>query len=420
MTIHNLAEAEKVLARYRPAVKELLGKDITLERMSVLMQAIGNPQENLNIIHIAGTSGKTSTAQYIAKMLQLTDNTVGLTTSPHVNTLLERIQVNGNNIEEAEFCKQLGQFLDIISGIDPQPTYFELLIAFTYYYFAKIKVDFAVIETGLGGLQDCTNVAHNIDKLCVITDIGFDHIKVLGNTLPKIAAQKAGIIYPGNGAMMFQQSPEVMEVFAAQCEKVGATLDIVNPNIIDDFRFRPSFPLYQRRNWVLAWSAYQRLANVYNLPVIKDELIEQSRSIVIPARMEKITHNGQTIILDGAHNAQKMAAFVASFRRLYPHVSPTILLSVRDRKDFTDLVKQLFPLAQRLILTSFHVSQDIEHRSAHLRDMKQFCQENGYREVVIEADQHAAFEALLADEAEVKVITGSFYLIQQLKQREHL
>lgn len=418
MTIRNLSEAEQILATYRPDVKEFLGKDMTLERMQPLMDVLGNPQDKLTIVHVAGTSGKTSTAYYIAKMLQLTGNKVGLTVSPHVDSLLERVQLNGVPVSEAEFCQEFTTFLRTIASVEPRPTYFELLIAFVYYYFHKAKVDFAVIETGLGGLQDCTNVATRPDKLCIITDIGLDHTKVLGNTLPEIAAQKAGIIHSDNRVVMYRQSNEVMEVFTTWCDTVGATLDVVDPVIINDFTFRPTMPLYQRRNWTLAWAAYQRLANRYNLPVLDRTLLEPSRALPIAGHMEVATYEQQQLVLDGAHNTQKMTAFVDSFQQLYPDVKPAILLSVRDRKDFTGLVEQLFPLASKLILTSFHVAQDIVHQNTHLDAMRHYCQDHGFDEVVIEPSQHKAFQKLLATPGSIKVITGSFYLIHQLKEQE--
>ena len=420
MNIRNLAEAEDVLATYRPDVKEFLGKDMTLDRMRPLMDALDNPQDKLRVIHIAGTSGKTSTSQYLAHMLRLTGNSVGLTASPHVNSILERVQVNDAPITESEFCDELAIFLDKVEGVTPRPSYYELLVAFAYYYFEKAKVDFAVIETGLGGLHDGTNIAQDDHKLCVITDIGYDHMKILGDTLPEISAQKAGIIHPGNYVVMFRQPPEIMQVFRARCETVGAQLQEVRPELINDFVFDAQMPLYQRRNWTLAWSAYQRLANVYNLPVLAGELLEQSRQLTIPGRMEILSHQGRTLILDGAHNSQKMTAFIASFRELYPGVRPTVMLSVRDRKDFTDLVQQLFELADGLILTSFQVVQDIEHRNARLDEIAHFCKERGFVDVAIEPDQHRAFERLMAAESAIKVITGSFYLIQQVKDGESL
>lgn len=420
MVIRDLGAAEKVLARYRPAVKELLGKHITLDRVMPLMAALDNPHKKLKVVHVAGTSGKTSTAHYIAKMLQLTGSRTGMTASPHVDTLLERIQINDARITESDFCDLLAEVIDKISDVEPQPTYYELLVAMAYYYFAKQDVDFAVIETGLGGLLDATNVANNPDKLCIITDIGLDHTQILGDTIAEIAAQKAGIIHPGNTVVMYKQSRDVMEVFRRQCHDVSARLHEVQPELVNDFSFPETMPLYQRRNWTLAWSAYQIMANVHQLPIIDQKLLEPSRSVVIPGRMERLTYQGQTLVLDGAHNAQKMTAFVESFQKLYPNQKPCVLLSVRDRKDFTDLVSTLFPLASKLILTSFHVSQDIEHQNAHLEDMREFCQSHGFDAVITEPNQHDAFKALIEDRTEVKVITGSFYLLQQLKEQERL
>ncbi|MCA9331086.1 hypothetical protein KC957_03480 [Candidatus Saccharibacteria bacterium] len=420
MKIRNLAEAEEILADYRPAVKEFLGKGITLDRMKPLMDVLGNPQDKLRVIHVAGTSGKTSTSQYIAHMLRLTGSTVGLTASPHVNSLLERVQVNDKVVPEQTFCEELSGFLELIKDVAPQPSYYELLVAFAYYYFAKVGVDFTVIETGLGGLHDGTNVAQGRDKLCVITDIGYDHMKVLGHTLPEISAQKAGIIHPGNYVVMFRQAPEIMQVFHSHCHTVGAQLQEVRPELINEFVFDAQMPLYQRRNWTLAWSVYQRLANVYDLPVIQGDTLEQSRQLVIPGRMEIVHQSDQTVLFDGAHNSQKMAAFIASFQELYPGIKPVVLLSVRDRKDFTDLVEQLFDVAEEIILTSFHVVQDIEHRNARLDEIAQFCEQHGFHDVVVEPDQHQAYLGLIRASGSVKVVTGSFYLIQQIKDREGL
>jgi folylpolyglutamate synthase/dihydropteroate synthase len=134
--------------------------------------------------------------------------------------------------------------------------------------------------------------------------------------------------------------------------------------------------------------------------------------------MEITAHGQSTVIYDGAHNAQKMTAFVESFRALYPDTKPIVLVSVRDRKDFRDVVARLFELAEQIILTSFHVSQDIEHRNAHLGDMAAFCAQQGYNNVIVEPDQHKAYMRLLESDAVIKVVTGSFYLIHQIKQQE--
>jgi dihydrofolate synthase / folylpolyglutamate synthase len=144
VNIENLNQAERILAGYIPLVKKITGKDITLERMKPLMQALGNPQNNLKIIHIAGTSGKTSTAYYLANLLKIAGKKVGLTVSPHLDSITERVQIDLEPLGETEFCQAFGEFIDIIKPVEPEPTYFELLMAFAYWYFAKTGVDYVL------------------------------------------------------------------------------------------------------------------------------------------------------------------------------------------------------------------------------------------------------------------------------------
>ncbi len=198
MNIRSIQEAEAALLPYVPLVAELTGKDTTLDRIVPLMKLLGDPQDKLKIIHLAGTSGKTSTAYYMSALLQATGKKVGLTVSPHIDTIAERVQIDGLPLPETEFCRELGIFLDIVEFAEAPPSYFELLYAFALWVFERQQVDYAVVETGMGGLYDATNVASRPDKVCVITDIGFDHTHILGKTLPEIAAQKVGIVHDHN------------------------------------------------------------------------------------------------------------------------------------------------------------------------------------------------------------------------------
>ena len=173
MAIRTIEEAEAALLPYVPLVAQLTGKATTLERAIIpLMALAGNPQDRLKTVHIAGTSGKTSTSYYIAALLGAAGKTVGLTVSPHVDSITERIQINGQPLPDAEFCQELETFLDIVKQAPQPPSYFELLYAFALWVFGRRHVDYAVIETGMGGLYDATNVATRADKVCVITDIG--------------------------------------------------------------------------------------------------------------------------------------------------------------------------------------------------------------------------------------------------------
>src|SRR5574344_2950696 len=195
-TFHTELDVETELLLYAPS--QLYGGDMQLDRMKLLMEYLGNPQDDLKVIHVAGTSGKTSTTYYIRALLQASSLKTGLTISPHIATIRERIQINGELVEEDSFVDYFNEFYDGVQGFDPKPTFFELVTAFAYWVFKKEKVDYAIIETGLGGRLDATNVVERTDKVSIITPIGFDHTDILGNTLKSIAGEKAEIIQPGS------------------------------------------------------------------------------------------------------------------------------------------------------------------------------------------------------------------------------
>lgn len=324
MKVHSIKEAESILQSYIPNVSKYNGDDLSLDRMYPMLEALGNPHEKLKIVHIAGTSGKTSTAYFIASILHSSGAKVGLTVSPHVDSITERIQIDSKPISEEQFCNYLSTFLEAISKIDQKPSYFEILIAFVYWVFYQEKVDYAVIETGMGGLLDSTNVASRPDKVCVITDIGFDHMQILGDTITKIAFQKAGIIHENNKVFMYEQSDEVMN----QIEKVASTkkanLQTVSERSMEQLPNTVNAPLFQKRNW--------NLANEVCLYISKRDGFSLSDAqsvleITVPGRMDtKTLQDGSMLIMDGAHNGQKVETFVESFKDKYPTNKTTILL----------------------------------------------------------------------------------------------
>lgn len=210
--LKDFKDVEDALRVYIPLVKELTGKDTVLDRIKPLMSILGNPENKLKTIHIAGTSGKTSTSYYIAALLGQEGLNIGLTVSPHIDKISERTQVNGKPLEEDVFCQKLSEFLDIVDSSGIKPSYFELLYAFSIWLFSNLELDYAVIETGVGGLFDATNIVTREDKVCVITDIGFDHMKLLGNTLAEITYQKVGIVHSKNVLLMYEQNDEIMTV----------------------------------------------------------------------------------------------------------------------------------------------------------------------------------------------------------------
>lgn len=416
MTIHTIKEAEAALAPYVPLSAQLTGEDITLDRMWPLMKLLGNPQDRLKVIHIAGTSGKTSTAYYMAALLQAAGKKVGLTVSPYVDTITERVQIDGGPISEAVFCEELGIFLDIIQKANQRPAYYELLCAFALWVFERHQVDYVVAETGLGGLHDATNVVTRADKICIITDIGLDHMDVLGETLPEIAAQKIGIVHQDNHIFTYRQKPEIMRVFGQWSADQQASLHIVPEQTLE----QDTLAEYQQRNWRLALTAYEYMQQRDGMQNLTSRTLQKTQKIQIPGRMDIRHMQGKTIIMDGAHNAQKMAVFIRSFQKLYPTIQPVVLLSLKEGKDYESIVPLLAGFTQNIIVTSFDTTQDLPVRSIDPHVLAQAFQASSIPKVQVVEDQREAFAALLASPEPVGIITGSFYLLGQIRNNEQL
>ncbi len=411
--INTIAEAEEVLATFVPLARKVTGKDITVERMRPLMDALGNPQRRLKIVHIAGTSGKTSTAYFIAKMLQLSGKKVGLTVSPHVDSVAERIQINLKPLDEAAFCSELSAVLDIVKQGKLEPTYFELLVALAYWYFARTGVDYAVVETGLGGLQDGTNIADNHDKVCAITDIGLDHLHILGHTIPEIARQKTGIIHPHNTVFMHEQPDEVMQVIEDWCRQKSAILRVTQNNTYKGLTLE-NLPEFQQRNWRLAQAVFEYIRQRDGLGEID---IEASLHTRVPGRMDTVQLGGKTIVMDGAHNEQKMQAFINSFMRQYPGVKVPVLLSLKQGKELAAVLPLIRPVTARLFITTFEQGQDLPIPAIDAAELGKAAESFRFKDIVVEPDQERSYQLFLQEVSDMGVITGSFYLIGQLRQR---
>jgi dihydrofolate synthase/folylpolyglutamate synthase len=422
--ITTIEEANAALLPFVPLVAQLTGQDRSLdERVRPLMAKLGNPQNSTRVVHIAGTSGKTSTAYFIAALLRATGKRVGLTVSPHVDSVTERVQLDGKPLDEQRFCRYLGEFLEQVERMDLKPSYFELLYAFAFWIFRQEGVDYAVIETGLGGLYDATNVADRTDKLCVITDIGYDHMHLLGHTITEIAAQKIGIVHPGNDVIMYHQSAEVGGVVEAWVRKQAARLHATTQDAERQAYgadFEPELPAYQQRNWLLAYAAYRFLQTRDGLPQQPPQQLTAAQHVQVPARMDVRTVGDKTLVMDGAHNGQKMYTFLESFGRRYPGARPAVMIALKTGKEPADVAPLLMPFASRIIVTTFDTSQDLPAKSIDPAELADIFRRNGTTDVTAVADHHEAYERLLAGPERYCIITGSFYLLSQVRGEESL
>lgn len=413
MEIKNFQDAHTVLKRFIPMSMDRGA--YTLGRMQQLMEALGNPQNTYKVVHIAGTSGKTSTCYYVTSLLQRAGCKVGLTVSPHVDEINERVQINLQPLPESKFCRQLQKFIKLVEATDIKPTYFELLVAFAYWQFAEDKVDYAVVEVGLGGLLDGTNVVSGSDKVCVITDIGLDHTEILGKTLPEIASQKAGIIRPHTSVFIYEQDEEVMDVIREVSEAQAADLHEIWP--VKSGELPKNLPLFQRRNWYLAFCVYEFLAQRDGIDKLTEQLLSDSTQINVPARMETITLKDKVLIMDGAHNAQKLQTLFTSIKAKYPSQPIAALISMKHTKGMRTQTSLdvIVKYANWLGITTFVGEQDTPYKSVEAAKLAERCHMMGFDEWEVIEEPEVALKRLLERPEPVLLVTGSFYLLNHIR-----
>lgn len=218
----NFQEATRFLLQKLPVFQNIGGQAYKsgLERIQLLCKVLDNPEKQFKSIHIAGTNGKGSTSHFLASILQEAGYKVGLTTSPHLKSFTERIKINGKEIEEAVLADFVSKYQDLIE--QTQASFFETMIALAFWYFAKNQVDIAVVETGMGGRLDATNII--VPEVSIITTISYDHQQWLGNTLAQIASEKAGIIKPQTPVVVSEKQTETQEVFLKKSLQENALL----------------------------------------------------------------------------------------------------------------------------------------------------------------------------------------------------
>ena len=306
-----------------------------------LLSALGEPGRGLRIIHVAGTNGKGSTCAMIDAILRAHGRRSGLFTSPHLACFRERIRVDGRMISERDSARRLGEIRRATAGWEPEPTFFEITTALAVLHFAAEGVDFAVLETGMGGRLDATNAL--TPEACVITSIGMDHMQWLGDTLGAIAAEKAGIIKPGVPVVCLPQPPEARRPIsdAAAASKAPCRW-------IDSPWPRPVGRLpgeHQR------WNAAAAVAAVEACGLAPDPALTGGAlaGIEWPGRFQVVD---DWLVLDAAHNEQAAATLAQAWRASYGDERCTLLLALLADKNIPAICRALEPLAAEVIATS--------------------------------------------------------------------
>jgi dihydrofolate synthase/folylpolyglutamate synthase len=405
----NFDQVNAALARFVPT--GIVSGNYTLETMKKLMTYLGNPQDSLKVIHIAGTSGKTSTAYYVTSLLKGAGYSTGLSISPHIHQVSERAQIDLMPLVEQDYCVQLSEFIDLVYKSGLEPSHFELMVAFAYWLFHRRKVDYAVIEVGLGGLLDGTNVVTSPDKICVITDIGFDHVEILGDTLAKITAQKAGIIHQSNDVFMYQQSDEVMDVVNQVIQKRDARLHAILPK---KGNAHADLPPFQIRNFFLAKTVVEFTLKRDGKVAISDSQEEKASLVHIPGRMDVQSYHGKTLIMDGAHNEQKITALVEAVKAQFVDQDITMLVAFGQNKQasVSKSLSLLRQLGSTIIVTQFMKGQDEVRTAIDPDELANLAKQAGFRAVTVEPNPINALQLLQQSDTAVNLIAGSFYLLE--------
>ena len=338
-----------------------------LSRTRTLLAALGDPHRQLKFIHVAGTNGKGSTAAMLAACLQAAGYRVGLYTSPFINRFNERIQVDGEQIPDRALVQLVEQVKPAADAMADVPTEFEIITALGMLWFAQQRCDIVVLEVGLGGTLDSTNVI-DPPECAVITALGMDHVRELGPTLAEIASAKAGIIKPGSPVVSYGGAPEADAVIARAAARQNAPLTVVDfakLNVrggdLDGVNFDfdglenirlPLIGSYQPKNAAVAITALRVLRQRgWNIP---ESAIRQGlEQVSWPGRFELLRHS-PAFLLDGSHNAHGMRATVQSLRDRFPGQKFVFLLSIMADKDVDEMLELLLPLAKRFVTVAAH------------------------------------------------------------------
>ena len=415
-----------------------------LDRIEKLMELLENPHRRLKFIHIAGTNGKGSTCAYLTSVLLRGGYDVGTFTSPYITKFTNRFQYNGADIEEETLLKLANELKPHVEAIAEtelgSPTMFEVSTALAVLFYAKVTYpDYVVWETGLGGRLDVTNIVHPV--VSVITNIGHDHMDRLGDTIAAVAYEKAGIIKPGIPVVSAVTQPEAVEVIKKVAAEKQSTLYLLGEQFHEtalsvredeqSFSFHNLFrsiePLaitlngaHQRTNAAVAVMTLEVLRQ-YNALVIEDEVLAEGlRAAAWPGRLEMVSRQPR-ILIDGAHNPEGAESLADTLKNTYKYERLHLMMGMLENKNHQDVLKHILPIVDTLIVTEpdFRMKKAAPALAELVQEMRNQQPDKHFFELVVEQDWQTALQKLqqLTGEADLGVVTGTLYLIADVRSR---
>lgn len=423
--LYSLVDYEKRrIERYTP-------EEFRLERVVEFLEELGNPHTCYPKLHVAGTKGKGSVSAMLASIGKAAGLKTGLYTSPHLHTYRERMQINGEPISRTDMAALLTELRPRIEA-HPQLTIFEVTTALAFLYFARQQVDLAVIEVGLGGRLDATNVITPL--VSVITSISFDHTYLLGDTLAAIAGEKAGIIKPGVPVVVAPQPAEAREVFEQVAMARQAPLTLVertwtcelrerslhqqritlqhrqHPNAFEGEYELPLIGIFQRENATVAVAA-AAVAQEQGLEAFTPAAVRQGLAQTVwPGRME-ILHKDPLLVVDCAHNAYSAQMLARSLEEWFPGRRWILIFGASEDKDLTGMLQALLPLSVHVVVTrSYHPRAVSPYQLADL------CADLGRGAEIAVSPQRALEQACQHQQGDVGIlVTGSVFMVADMR-----
>ena len=423
--------------KYEEAMKYItevgnFGSNYGLERTYKLLEHLGNPERDLKLIHIAGTNGKGSTTSMITEILMGEGYKVGMYTSPFIEEFEERIQINRNNIPKESLAILMDEIKvavdKVIEAGYNHPTEFEIITVLMLLYFKKENIDFGVIEVGLGGTLDSTNVIKPIIQ--VITSISFDHTNLLGNTLEKIAREKAGIIKRGIPTVIYPQQEEVLKVIKNKCFEMDSELYIANnenlkfKNIVNlDKPYQllkynneidillPLLGEHQIINLSVAMQAIEVLNNKNIIDISIANILKSIKNVSWKGRLEVLSNNPY-VVIDGAHNIQGIKTLSRNIKKYFKYENLYLILGILADKDVEEMIKIITPMAKKVYsVTPNSIRGELaESLKDEVSKFNKNCKAfDKYEEAYLEALNDASEKDLI-------LASGSLYMIGDMRK----
>lgn len=400
----------------------------SLDKIKSLLEYFDNPQDKIKVIHIAGTNGKGSTANMIANTLS-SKNRVGLFTSPYMTKINEAISISGVDISEEDFANIIDRLREPLVELDAKGlhnSYFEVLTAIMYIYFYEKKVDVAVVEVGLGGSLDSTNIIKS-PIACVITTISKDHIQILGDSLEEIAQNKAGIIKDKSEVFLYPKEGAVEEVFVEKVRNTSSRLHTFDKTEIEIIKTGPDYNEFSFRSYNNIKTSLVGLHQIYNavtalitLDFIKEEFNLSNKDIYNgllttrnPGRLELINKNPR-VLVDGSHNREAIDALTYAISS-YKYRKLIVGFSILKDKDYNYIIDSLAKLADEIIVTKIKDNP----RAFDTDELYSLVKDKG-KEVIEIKDPIKAYEYSKekASENDLVLWCGSLYLVGDILKYE--